>query len=146
MHKLPVESIVIESRLEDIHRVGDSARSVAEHLGLPVTEVYMVELAVVEAVTNCVKHSYKSTSSHAVEITFTQEDKSLIICICDEGETWGDFESRKRGCYPFEYSSENLEEIPEGGMGLALILEGMDEVQYSRSGSKNVLVLTKRLD
>ena len=45
---------------------------------------------------------------------------------------------------PLEFDPTELNMLPEGGLGLAIIREVMDDVTYSRRHDKNTLSLTKR--
>jgi serine/threonine-protein kinase RsbW len=47
---------------------------------------------------------------------------------------------------PFSFDATDLADIPESGMGLALIRMNMDEVQYVSNESENRLRMVKRID
>jgi serine/threonine-protein kinase RsbW len=46
----------------------------------------------------------------------------------------------------FAFDETNLADIPESGMGLALIRMNMDEVQYSSTEGENRLRMIKRIE
>jgi serine/threonine-protein kinase RsbW len=45
----------------------------------------------------------------------------------------------------FDFDETDLADIPEGGMGLALIRMNMDEVEYRSNESENRLRMVKRI-
>jgi serine/threonine-protein kinase RsbW len=47
---------------------------------------------------------------------------------------------------PFSFDETDIAEIPEGGMGLALIRMNMDEVQYVSNETENRLRMVKRIE
>jgi anti-sigma regulatory factor (Ser/Thr protein kinase) len=44
-----------------------------------------------------------------------------------------------------EFDANNLDKLPEGGMGLYLIDTIMDTREYTTSGNRNILTVTKQL-
>jgi anti-sigma regulatory factor (Ser/Thr protein kinase) len=47
---------------------------------------------------------------------------------------------------PPEVEVEDLAALPEGGMGLYIVTQLMDDVRYERRAGKNVLIMERRRD
>jgi serine/threonine-protein kinase RsbW len=91
-----------------------------QHLNLNATLLNDIKLATTEACTNVIKHAYKfdETRSFLLEIK-TSSDKILIYVAYEDPEF-----------IPDEIPVPNLKEIKEGGLGVFIIKNIMDEVIY----------------
>ncbi len=97
--------------------------------------LWAVELAVSEAVTNAMKYGCSDNGTSRVEIEFTIWDDRLEISILDTGSG---FDWEKVVAPDFS--------IPrESGYGLYIIKELMDEIEYTKKETHNVLKLIKYL-
>ena len=123
--------------------VRSAVQQLAQELGLDEPECHRVTLAVDEAVTNIIRHAYQNEPGQPIEIT----------CSCRGPSSGGDGPDRLeillqdcgRGVHPSELRGRPLDEVRPGGLGLHLIHEAMDEVEYQRAGQTNRLRLVKYL-
>jgi serine/threonine-protein kinase RsbW len=115
----------------------------AEILGFSSADCRAVVLAVDEALTNIIRHSYEGEGEHPIEASFRrialQQDgkqrKALEIVLEDRGKKV----DRAKLC------GRPLEEVRPGGLGLHFINECMDAVEFRRRFGKNQLRLIKLL-
>jgi anti-sigma regulatory factor (Ser/Thr protein kinase) len=140
-----IHEIEITASLGEVVKISEATRTNAEYLGFSVDDVYRIELSVVEAVTNCIKHGCNQASEKPVKVFFKLENELLNITIIDYGKHWLTFEEEINKPSPFNFSSGNPDEIPQRGMGLAMVLDSMDDVQYIRNNDHNVFILSKKL-
>jgi serine/threonine-protein kinase RsbW len=97
--------------------------------------LHSVISAVGEAFNNIAVHGYRDVAPGMVEIDVTVDGLGrLAVEMRDYGRS---FDPRK-------VRPPDLDALPESGMGLYIMNEVMDEVDY-RPGSPNVLTLVKRL-
>ena len=134
-------TLSIDSNLSDVPLVGASAKSLCDYISMSPAEAYRVQLSVVEAVTNVIKHAYNSQSGHTVDIAFSLYPDRLIIIITDTGETM-----QMPPVPELNFDPNDVETLPEKGMGLFIIHRIMDSVSYNRSADKNIQTFTKLLD
>jgi anti-sigma regulatory factor (Ser/Thr protein kinase) len=139
--------LTIESNLNDVFLVSVVSRGVCERLGMSAAETSAVEVCAVEAVTNAIKHAYLARRGHEVSIEIRSHAERLDLYICDKGEQMPAAHAAKllRGSRVFEFNPFDLTAIPEGGMGLQIIYQLMDEAVYSTEAGINCLRLTKFL-
>ncbi|MDY0040525.1 MAG: ATP-binding protein [Desulforhabdus sp.] len=128
----------IDSRLEHVALLGLAVRSICAPLPLSPTEVYQIELSVVEAANNIIKHAYRGQPGHAVEVIATISADHLIVEICDSG-----IPIPKERRTAADYDPTDVLNLPESGMGLHIIHTAMDKVEYERHGHKNILRLIR---
>nr|WP_320017238.1 ATP-binding protein [uncultured Desulfobacter sp.] len=132
--------LIIDSRLENVSLVGSAVRGIANTMCIDSTTSYQLELCVVEAVTNDIKHAYHCQAGHSVEIDVLLYPDRLTFKIYNRGESMNTAKIA-----PFSFDSSNFETLPEGGMGVYILHALMDEVHYKTINEQNVLTLVKYL-
>ena len=132
--------LTIDSRLENIGLLGLAVQTLCADLGFSKVEAYQIQLCVVEAVTNVVKHAYRGQPGKEATVVATLHPQRISFQVLDTGET---MESLSRA--PREFDPADLAALPESGMGLHLIHTIMDEVDYQTTGGVNILTMTKHL-
>ena len=97
--------------------------------------IHSVISAVGEAFNNIAVHGYRDTAPGVVEIDVAVDRRGrLAVEMRDYGRSFD----------PRNVTPPDLDALPESGMGLYIMNEVMDEVDY-RPGRPNVLKLVKRL-
>jgi len=135
-------TLTIDSRLENVALLGVATRGVARQLGFSEDEAVNVELCVVEAASNCVRHAYRGEAGHPVRVRLTAGPDRLEIAVEDEGRP---IPEEKRQPRRIEFDPSDVESIPEGGRGIFLLHALMDKVEFGREGARNLLRMTKAL-
>jgi anti-sigma regulatory factor (Ser/Thr protein kinase) len=119
--------IRIRAHPEYLSVVRSAARRTAELAGLGDQEVHAVTLALDEALTNVIRHSYGGPCCKPIIVKFRRRaaagDKpsGLEFDIRDYG----------RQVDPGTIRSRDLDDIRPGGLGVHIIRSVMDEVEYS---------------
>ncbi|WP_457551929.1 ATP-binding protein [Desulfobacula sp.] len=80
-------------------------------------------LAVDEACSNIIKHSYKKDYDRKIDLSVKLETNLLTISIIDHGISFDKNSIKER----------NIDKIKPGGLGLYIINQVMDKVEYSRT-------------
>jgi serine/threonine-protein kinase RsbW len=104
-----------------------------------------IEIGVVEAMTNIVRHSYGDSEAGIIAISYDFADGSIVIELSDHGKPVMDVEMFQGGSGKFDFDPEDLAELPEGGMGIPLMLAVFDRVEYRSTGGANTLTLEKSI-
>lgn len=133
-------TLATDSSHDHVFLVGAAVRGIAREVGLDELGAAHVELAVVEAVNNAIEHAYRGRPGHRVEVAVSAAGPRLTIEIADRGIAM-EWEAARAS------AAARLARDPlaDGGRGLLIIREVMDEVGYRRDGERNVLSLTKRI-
>jgi len=132
--------VEVPAKIFMLRPLGMFVRSIIQQLpvnaGEPSELTDRVELAFSEAFTNICRHAYgvHRQGPALIEIIVTPEKLEFIFV--DYG----------KGFDPDKIQCPNLDEPREGGLGVWLMRQVMDEYQYqSEEGNRNILRLTKRL-
>ena len=117
--------LVIESHYHNIDLIGACVESLSSDL-FSDQQCYQIKVSVYEAVTNCIKHSYKGSTEHKVYVSYQIETDRIILDIADYGISMDPQLLQDTSIY-FNIDQENPQ---EGGMGLKIIKSFMDEINY----------------
>lgn len=139
-------AITIESRIENISLAGMVIKTLCSAAKLSEMDAYMVEVSAVEAVTNSIQHAYANEPGHDVQIVFSLDAGGITIKICDRGIPLDPQILEQKKVSSLEVNPDDIEGIPEGGRGLAIINEVMDRVAYTSDQGKNCMIMEKRIE
>ena len=136
--------LVLEERLQltnDVRQVKDLnafVEQVMERLQVRPDMKKKVKLAVEEAVVNVMNYAYPTDMSGGIGIEATADGQWLRFVITDSGVAFDPTEKEKAD------TTLSAEDRPVGGMGILLVRELMDSINYERADGKNVLTLSKK--
>ncbi len=134
--------LTIDSRLDNTALAGLAVRGIAQGFGLDEAEAYLLELAVVEAVSNVIRHAYGGRSGNPIELSLALSRTGMTLDIRDRGTAMDPADLDRAGEFA---EPRDIADLPEGGMGLSIIKQVMDEVAYSSRNGVNTLSMAKTL-
>jgi sigma-B regulation protein RsbU (phosphoserine phosphatase) len=114
-------------------------KQVAEQLSLDKSLTSKLRLAVEEAVVNVMEYAYPKGTTGEVNIRATSNGNMLKFIISDTGVSFNPTEVTAAD------TTLSAEERPIGGLGILLVRELMDSINYERIDGKNVLTLIKTI-
>ncbi len=140
------DELVLDSRLEEIRRLGPwLAQALPQAADDPAIAV--LELVLVELVSNTIRHGHANEPGHAIRLRLELlENRRVLIEIRDRG-TPIPAEILNRSNDPLGFAAEDVEVLPESGLGLAMVRAAVDRFEY-RTGpdADNVTVVEKALE
>ena len=98
-----------------------------------------IKLAVEEAVTNIIDYAYPVDTEGTINVTIEADKESLRFILTDSGAEFDPTRVSKAD------TTLTVDERPIGGLGVFLVRNLMDSINYERSDGKNVLRLEKKL-
>jgi serine/threonine-protein kinase RsbW len=136
----PGSSIIfrIPAQLKDTRLLGYSVHVLFDNLGFTRTIAYQLELALVEAANNIVKHAGLAKDKAQISMKFSVMNDKVVCTFVDQGKPV-DFLLKDST----SSTVRNIGNLPVSKRGLLIICEVMDEVHYKRANGKNVLTLIK---
>ena len=97
--------------------------------------LHQLDLAVTEAATNIIRHAYRGEPGRPIEMVFESDGDRVCVGLFHEGEEFD----------PEEAPPPAFDGSREGGFGLYLIQQAVDEVRYFRDErGRNGLYLIKK--
>lgn len=132
-------TISVAASTKHLSEVRDFVAKHAAEFGFKKQDVADIRLAVDEAYTNIIKHSYNYDDQKSVEIELGYNSDEFWISLHDTGESFD----------PTTYTKPDLRQQiknkKRGGVGVYLIKKLMDDVKYHNEGSSNEIRMTKKL-
>ena len=111
----------------------------AAKLGLETSLARQLRLAVEESVVNVISYAYPEGVEGYVTISVLSDGQTLRIQIIDAGVPFDPTMKEKAD------TTLSAEERQVGGLGIFLVREMMDTINYERKDDKNILTLTKKI-
>ena len=131
--------VKLKNEISELEQMNTFVDEIGETLNLPTEEVFQIRLAMEEAVANVILYAYPKGESNIVELEAQSDGEMLSIQIIDYGM---EFDPTKAEEADTSLSSEDR---PIGGLGIFLIRQVMDSVEYQRVDGRNVLLITKKI-
>ncbi len=132
------EEIVLKNDVRQSRQLNDFVRQVLARMPLDDKQARNIRLAVEEAVVNVMEYAYPEGQEGDVKVTLQSDGIRLKVTITDAGMP---FDPTERELADTTLSAE---ERPIGGLGLLMIRELMDSINYERDNGYNVLTLRKK--
>lgn len=129
--------LVIKNELREIQTLGRFVESFANQHGLPPQPSLQINLALEELVTNIISYGYSDHDEHEIHIKLELERDRLLAVIEDDARPFN----------PLEFAPPDLdvplEQRPVGGLGIHLVKNMFDTLEYRREQDKNRLIMHK---
>jgi sigma-B regulation protein RsbU (phosphoserine phosphatase) len=131
--------LVLPNDIETIPQLNEFIDLVAEEVGLDMSLTMSLNLAMEEAVVNVMDYAYPDGQKGNVDIEVTADQEWMTFVITDTGIAFDPTTKEDAD------TTLSAEERPIGGLGIFLVRQLMDDINYNREGNKNVLTLRKKL-
>jgi serine/threonine-protein kinase RsbW len=129
--------LTAQCRLDELTRIAVEVRRIAEPVIGPEATA-LVDLAVTEICSNVVRHSHPAHPEHTFEVVIRDRADTIEIEVRELGPPYS-FEIPEMPSMDVD-----LMDLPEGGFGLAIVAESMDEFERRRDGNINITRMLKR--
>lgn len=103
-----------------------------------------LELAVVEAVTNVIKHGGIIDTSEKLSFELSRKSDEIMVIITDKGRPISP-ETLDFSATALDFDPHDVANLPANGLGLAIIREVTDSFEYQTYNGVNRMSLIKRL-
>jgi serine/threonine-protein kinase RsbW len=137
-------NLAINSDIDNVSGLAQAVRALCSAY-LTSDELDAIELSLVEAINNIIKHGYHGQRDRPVQVLVDQRPDQIVLEVIDEAPPMPQGLLENPSSAPFAYDDPGVSEMPESGIGLALIRMNMDEVQYTSAGGQNHLRMVKRI-
>ena len=134
------KSIVLPNDIQEVPRLNAFVAEVCEAVGLSQPDIMKMKVAMEEAVVNVMNYAYPPDTHGDVTIEAASNDVRLKFTIIDSGKP---FDPTVKAEVDTTLSAK---ERPIGGLGIHIVRQFMDSINYERVGDLNVLTLRKKLN
>jgi len=131
--------IRLNNNISEVNRAVEQVEAFGEERGLSLKIINTVNLALDELVTNIVSYGYDDEARHEIVIELLLDDEKLTVNVIDDAKAFNPLDQ------PEPDIDLPLEEKKIGGLGIHLIRNLLDELEYNRVGNKNVFTMKKKI-
>lgn len=119
----------------EVSSVRESTLRFARHAGIAGSDLVDIQIAIGEALSNAVKHGSPAFGKSRISVGCEIVDGVFIVTVSDHGDPFDD------QCIP----DPNFDDLPECGLGLYLMKQLMDCVEFTRNDIGNSVKMVKKL-
>ena len=132
-------NLVLQNDVQQVDRLNEWVDEVCEAVGFDATTTMQMNLALEEAVVNVMNYAYPHGIVGNIHIEAQANDMRLKFTIVDSGSPFDPTAQEEAD------TSLSVEDRPIGGLGIHLVRQLMDSINYERTEGKNILTLRKKL-
>ena len=125
----------LENKIEEISRLSQELERFSEKEDLPLKVGLNLNLVLEELVTNTISYGYEDDQVHYIKVSIERSGETLLVCLEDDGLAFNPLKAE-----PPKISSD-LDSLTPGGLGIHLVKNLTDSVEYKRAEGKNILNL-----
>jgi serine/threonine-protein kinase RsbW len=131
-------TLQVKNTFAAVHTANETASRWLEERRAAAEVQYFANLAIEELATNCIKYGYDDANEHLIEVRLSLSSDSLLMTVTDDGHAFNPL------ALPRPDTGLRLEDRPIGGLGIHLLREMADKMEYVRRGGKNRVTLRKK--
>jgi len=131
--------IILKNKIEELSQLVPFIESFFEQEQLPSTQMFQINLALDEIVTNVINYAYPGNEKHEFCVEMSHADGEIVVEVRDSGVAFDPTQQ------PVADTTLSVEERPIGGLGITIVREMMDSVTYKREDGENILTLKKSI-
>ena len=134
------KELVITNEIGEVEKLYPFVMAIGNELNINATLLNSINLALEEALVNVVEYAYKEgTGKIVLSAEYKTDENMLVFVLSDFGVAFDPLE------HPDADTTLSLDEREIGGLGIFLIKEIMDKVEYCRKDGMNILTMYKSL-
>lgn len=134
------KKLILQNEVAEISKLAIFIEELGEEFGLSSELVFNLNLVLEEAVSNVILYAYPKEEHQIISLIARKKDNQLIFVLTDSGKEFDPTQA------PDADITLSAEDRPIGGLGIFLIRQIMNTVEYQRIEGKNVLTLGKELE
>ena len=131
--------LTLPNDVQEVPQLNAFVDEVCETAGLDMSTTMKINLAIEEAVVNVMNYAYPQGSKGDVTIEAKSDGKEMTFIITDTGKP---FDPTAKPEVDITLSAEDR---AIGGLGIHLIRQIPDRINYERTDGHNILTLIKKL-
>jgi len=130
-------SIDLKSNLSELEKLAQIVAEFGQRHHLSSQALFHTNLALEEILTNVISYAYDDSEEHQIIVCLRVEQGELTVEVEDDGRPFNPLEA------PEPDIEKPLEERPLGGLGIHLVRNVMDRLEYRRQDGRNLLIMKK---
>ena len=129
------EELMMTNNIKCVDQLNKFVESFTDRLGFDTSKARNIKLAVEEAVVNVMEYAYPAGTTGDISLKVMYNEQKMKFVITDSGVAFNPTKATLAD------TTLSVEDRPIGGLGLLLVRELMDSINYERIDNKNTLTL-----
>lgn len=121
-----------------LSEIADFVRDTAEDIGFNPADLFSLETAVDEAVSNIIEHAYEGEGKGDISCTVLPQFEAVQVILEDHGKSFDP------SCVPIPDVSADLDERLDHGLGVYMMCQLLDDIHFEFLDGTNRLTLLKK--
>ena len=127
----------LKSNLSELNTLCRHLEDCGSRMGLPQRCLFEINLGLDELFTNIISYGFKDNREHRIKFSLAKDKETLVVKVEDDGIPFNPLEVAGPDAVP------DIDSIRIGGLGIHLVKNMMDDVNYQRVKGKNKLIMKK---
>lgn len=131
------KKIILKNRLSELSGLAEEVSRFGQDNNLNTEIIHDLNLSLEEIISNTINYGYKDSAGHQISVEIALSGSAISAKITDDAQPFN----------PLQAPAPELEKPPSarkpGGMGVHLVRNLMDKIEYKREGDKNILIISK---
>ena len=128
-------SIALSSRLPELAELAIKVEEFLHSCGVPDATILQINIALEELLTNTIKYGHRDGASHPIGVSLAVALGRITVAIEDEAAPFDPF------ARPPVDTAAPLDDRNPGGLGIHLVKEMIERVDYQRVAGRNCVTL-----
>ena len=134
------EELVLSNDIKEVTKLNEFVKSVTEQLNIDKELSKKLRLAVEEAMVNVMNYAYPENVKGEILLRAASNGHQVCFIIFDQGQPFDPTEIARAD------TNLSADDRPIGGLGILLVRELMDSINYEYSDGKNIFTMRKILN
>jgi anti-sigma regulatory factor (Ser/Thr protein kinase) len=130
--------IKLSNKLSELGQFNQTLAEFGRQQGLAAKVMHDLNLALEEILTNIISYGYTDEQKHEIKVSLSAQPGAVRVEVEDDGRPFNPLEAPKPD------TTGSLEERTIGGLGIHLVRNLMDGLEYKRKLKRNLLTMTKK--
>jgi serine phosphatase RsbU (regulator of sigma subunit)/anti-sigma regulatory factor (Ser/Thr protein kinase) len=133
------ETLTLKNDPRQVTLLSSFVKDVLDRLDIAPKQAKEIRLAVEEVVVNVMEYAYPTGIEGKVSVQASSDGRQVKFVISDTGTPFDPTEKEKAD------TTLSIDERPIGGLGIHIVRQLMDSINYERLDGKNILTLWKKI-
>jgi serine/threonine-protein kinase RsbW len=127
----------LRNDLSELDRVSQRVNEFGAHQRLGPQVLHDLDLALEEVLANIISYGYTDVREHEIRVSLSVHSGQVRVDVEDDGQPFNPLEA------PAPDTAKPVNERSVGGLGIHLVRQLMDGLEYKRAGDRNLLTMKK---
>jgi anti-sigma regulatory factor (Ser/Thr protein kinase) len=132
-------SITIKNKIDELRKLYELLDQIQAEWQIGQDIAFNVNLVFDELVSNAIYYSFDDGEEHDIEVILGNHDGKIVITIIYGGKEFNPLDA------PEPDIDSSVEDRKIGGLGIYLVRNLMDSMEYKRENNQNIIVISKNI-